>query len=78
MSQYETLHVKRDPESGAVAIRTIQPDDPKAVVPQAWLMATPHFGAHNKSTADVEGWDDLYVPPAPAPERAPESAPAAK
>lgn len=76
---YYTGHVKRDPVSGAVAIRTIQPEDPAAIVPQAWLLATTNLGAHGKATADVDGWDDIYkapAPAAPAPEPAP--APAAK
>lgn len=60
---YQTGHVKRDPASGAVAIRTIQPDDDTAIVSQAWLLATPNIGAHFKSTTDVAGWDDLYTPP---------------
>lgn len=62
MAQYETLHIKRDPESGAVALRTIFPDDGGPLAQHAWLVATPHFGAHNKTTADVEGWDDLHIP----------------
>lgn len=74
-TEYHTGHVKRHPVSGAVAIRTVHPEEhPNSLVPsQAWLMATDNFGAHHKSTADVEAWEDLYVPtpavvePPPAP-----------
>lgn len=68
VTEYLTGHVKRDPATGAVAIRTIFPEDGSLPVVQAWLMATANQGAHHKSTADVAAWDDLYTPPA-EPER---------
>jgi hypothetical protein len=64
---YYTGHVKRDPVSGAVAIRTIQPEDPDVITPQAWLLATTNLGAHTKSTTDVDEWEDLHIAPAPEP-----------
>lgn len=57
-------HVKRDPLSGTVAIRTMFDDDPAIPVMagQAWLTATSNRGAHFAPTSVVESWDDLYVP----------------
>lgn len=58
---YQAGHVKRNPETGAVAIRTIFED---GVFPgvQGWLQATTNIGAHHRATADVEGWEDLHIP----------------
>lgn len=65
---YQAGHVKRDPVTGTVAVRTVFPDDENFAGMQ-WLTATTGRGAHNKATADVEGWDDLFVPePEPEPE----------
>lgn len=61
---YQAGHVKRDPETGTVAVRTVFPDDENFAGMQ-WLTATTGRGAHNKATADVEGWDDLFVPVPP-------------
>lgn len=58
---YKTLHIKRDPDTGAVAIRTVFPEVGHLAV-HAWLVATPGSGAVTKVTADVDGWDDLYTP----------------
>jgi hypothetical protein len=56
-------HVKRDPETGCVAIRTIFPEDQgPQLANMAWLVATPNQGARHATTAEVEGWDDLYEP----------------
>lgn len=60
---YKPLHVKRNPESGAVAIRTVF-EEVGALAEHAWLVATPNAGAISKTTADVDGWDDLYTPEA--------------
>lgn len=62
--KYETGHVKHDPETGTVAVRTGFPDEAPFTA-QAWLTATVRNGAHFRPTADVESWDDLYVPPTP-------------
>lgn len=57
----ELGHVKRNPASGDIAIRTIfEEDGPLAT--QAWLRATADRGASFLSSEDVQGWDDLYVP----------------
>lgn len=58
---YQKGHIKRDPVAGTVAIRTVFPDTEDFAHMQ-WLTATTGRGAHNKTNADVEGWDDLYVP----------------
>lgn len=53
--------MKRDPATGAVAIRTIFPEE-GAIASQAWLLATANRGAVFLRTSDLEAWDDLYVP----------------
>jgi len=62
-------HIKRDPETGAVAIRTIFPEySSPQLAGMAWLIATPNVGARHTASDGVAGWDDLYVPePDPAP-----------
>lgn len=64
MSAYATKHVKHNPATGAVAVRTSFPDE-EPYKGQAWLAATIRNGAHFRSTAEVADWDDLFVPPAP-------------
>jgi hypothetical protein len=60
-------HVKRDPETGAVAIRTIFPEDSSPqLAGMAWLVATPNVGARHVPSSGVDGWEDLYVPEVPA------------
>lgn len=63
VGNYVTGHVKRDPDTGAVAVRTGFPDE-EPFTRQAWLVATTNNGAHPYRTAEVEAWDDLFVPPA--------------
>lgn len=55
-------HVKRDPASGAVAIRTIFPEDDLMMAGQAWLVATANRGAIFLRSSEVENWDDVFVP----------------
>lgn len=67
---YREGHIKRDPASGAVAIRTTQDEvDPAVAGPffkeQTWLAATMWNGPKFLGTAIVESWDDLYIPPDP-------------
>lgn len=64
MSDYQTGHIKRDPATGAVAIRTSFPEVGDLSI-HAWLVATKSVGAHTKITSEVEAWDDLYTPPEP-------------
>lgn len=73
---YNTGHVKRNPDNGAVAIRTVF--DPEQFPHMVWLIATTGSGAQNASRSDienVEAWDDLYTPPEVVASQAP-SAPA--
>jgi hypothetical protein len=69
MTVYQEGHVKRDPASGTVAVRTVFPDTQDFAHMQ-WLTATTGRGAHNRTTPEVEGWEDLFVPE-PPPEPAP-------
>lgn len=75
---FDTGHIKRDPDTGAVAIRTIFPEDQgQQLANMAWLIGTPNIGARHAPTGDVELWDDLYVPePAADPVEAPADPPA--
>lgn len=69
MSDYLEGHVKRDPATGAVAIRTNQPEvNPPGsfAIVQAWLAATTYTGAHYLGTEFVDSWDDLFTPEPPS------------
>lgn len=59
---YLAGHVKRDPETGAVAIRTVYDETIPQLARKAWQVATPNIGGLSRFTADVEDWDDLYIP----------------
>ena len=60
----ETGHVKHNPETGEVALRTIFPTDKgPQLAAMAWLVATKNIGARNASDADVADWETLYEPP---------------
>lgn len=66
---YATGHIKRDPETGAVAVRTIFPEDQTPqFAAMAWLVASTNIGARNASSVEVAGWDDLFVPQDAQPE----------
>lgn len=70
MSNYLEGHIKRDPATGAVAIRTNQPDQNPAgsfAPVQAWLISTTYSGAHFSGIEVVADWDDIYTPPEPDP-----------
>lgn len=58
---YATGHIKHNVEQNLVAIRTIFAED-VVIGNQAWLVATTNRGASFLKTADVEEWDDLFVP----------------
>lgn len=64
MTDYQQGHIKRDPTTGATAIRTHFPDDDAAFAEMAWLVATVNVGSKHVVTAAVDAWDDLYTPPA--------------
>jgi hypothetical protein len=64
---YQTGHIKRDPDTGAVAIRSSFPTDPR-LAKQAWLVATTNDGVRQAPTTEVQDWDDLHVVPEPVEE----------
>jgi hypothetical protein len=72
MSDFQTGHVKRNPETGEVALRTIFPEDQgPQMAAMAWLVSTSNTGARNAKTDEVVGWADLLVPPAAQPDPEP-------
>lgn len=71
--EYLTGHVKRNPDTGAVAIRTIFPtNNNEQLANMAWLVATTNIGARHIRNEDAEGWDDLYTPEPPPADPSPE------
>jgi hypothetical protein len=62
MNQYAQGHVKHDPDSGAVAIRTGFSESDPQLATMAWLVATSSMGARHSTTELVAGWDDLFTP----------------
>lgn len=66
VTYYLTNDVKRDPETGQIALRTIfseETQQPGTGAPGYlnWLIATPNRGALNAFPADVASWDDLFL-----------------
>lgn len=61
-----TGHIKRDPITGAVAIRTHFDETNPQLAAMAWQIATVNVGPRSAASAEVDGWDDLYVPEAGA------------
>jgi hypothetical protein len=57
-------HVKRDPATNRVALRTQFRED--EIPDMAWLVVTTNFGSKYVPSVLVEGWDDLYVPTLPS------------
>lgn len=57
--------IKRDPVTGACAIRTNQPGTPpQPWLPSlAWLMATTNQGAHPVPADAIADWEVIYEPP---------------
>lgn len=60
---YQSGHVKRNPETGEVAIRTGFDESISELANLAWLGATIGGGPRHHTTSEVTGWDDLYYPP---------------
>lgn len=58
----DTGHIKRDPNSGAVAIRTHYDEANPQLAPMAWLVATIGMGPRHATSVEVAEWDDLYTP----------------
>ena len=67
MAEYLEGHVKRDPATGEVALRTNQPESAPGSMVQAWLVGTTFRGAYYLPTSVVDGWVDLYAPDPPDP-----------
>lgn len=67
MNSYQKGHVKHNPATGEVALRTIFPEDPGiGIAAMPWLISTTTTGARSAKTEEVESWDDLFTPqPAP-------------
>lgn len=62
MSEYVAGHVKRNPETGEVAVRTVFPTDNPRLARLEWVIASTNIGARNAYGDEVAGWDDLFVP----------------
>lgn len=57
---FQAGHVKHNPETGEIALRT---SFPESLLPNlAWLVSTLNLGARNARTADVADWADLFIP----------------
>ena len=56
---YHPGHVKHEPATMQVAVRTIH-DDPS----MEWSVATASAGSRHTSTAEVGEWADLHTPAA--------------
>jgi hypothetical protein len=67
MSDYLEGHIKRDPATGSVAIRTYFNEGNPQLAGMAWLIATSNMGARHCRTADLADWEDLHSPPPPEP-----------
>ena len=62
MSDYSKGHVKHDPVTGDVAVRTQFSEEDPQLAPMAWLVSTTNMGARHATTESVAGWDDLFIP----------------
>lgn len=66
MVEYYPGHVKREPQSGAIALRTTHPEPvagqeiPLGGHP-TWMVMSMFSGPMNMRTEMVEAWDDIYV-----------------
>lgn len=61
---YQAGHTKRDPATGAVAVRTHFDEANPQLAPMAWLVSTIAMGPRHAPSTEVAGWDDIYTPPA--------------
>jgi hypothetical protein len=57
-------HVKHDPTTGSVAVRTRFDDTVPEQARRAWLIASPISGPRSTTPDEVADWPDLYTPPA--------------
>lgn len=56
--------IKRDPDTGAVAVRTHFDESNPQLAPMAWLVGSITMGSRHATSTEVDDWDDLYTPPA--------------
>lgn len=61
-----TGHIKRDPVTGSVAIRTHFDESVPQLAGMAWAISTVNIGPRSATSDEVADWDDLYVPEAGA------------
>lgn len=61
---HQVGHVKRDPTTGSVAVRTHFDDSNPQLANLAWLIATVNVGPRTAPSSEVAEWADLYTPPA--------------
>lgn len=70
---YREGHVKRNPDTGEVAVRNAFDDDWSTMSGKTWIICGTFYGVRSGSSEEVSSWDDLYVPPVPfSPEPEPE------
>lgn len=55
-------HVKRNPTTGVVAVRTHFDESIVELAPMAWATLNPITGTSHATSAEVESWDDLFIP----------------
>lgn len=58
-------HVKRNPATNEVAVRSVFDENDPSLVGKAWLVIGPSRGARFASSTEVSGWNTLYTAPAP-------------
>lgn len=68
---YEAGDVKWNPETKAVAVRTVFPDIP-ALADRQWGVMTVDNGGHYAKYSAVESWTDMVPGEEPEPEPEPE------
>lgn len=65
MSVYLQGHIRRNPGTGEVAIRTMFAEvEGSALANLAWIVSSATNGARHTKTSEVEeaGWEDFWVP----------------
>lgn len=63
MTVYQPGHLKHNPETLEVALRTSFPENDERLARMAWAIVGPRFGAKHASTDQVADWVDLFTPP---------------
>jgi hypothetical protein len=65
---YRKGHIRRNPETGEIAIRTMFPEDQGSTLAGlAWIISSADNGARHSKTPEIEedGWEDFWVPEEP-------------